>query len=90
MCNQMPFGFVNQLPNQNMFIPDFNNNYNNGYNSCNSGCNNCNNNSNCPCQQNSDIEQRVRVLENKVKNIENRLNISNTNDYQYQSSMYMM
>ena len=72
MCNQMPFGFVNQLPNQNMFMPDFNNNYN------------------CPCQQNSELEQRVKMLENKVKNIENRLNLSNTQDYQYQSSMYMM
>lgn len=84
MCNQMPFGFVNQLPNQNMFIPDFNNNYNNSYS------NNYGNSPTCPYQQNSELEQRIKTLENKVKNIENRLNISNTNDYQYQSSMYMM
>lgn len=74
MYNQVPFGFPNQMPNQNMFMPDFNSN----------------NNSNCPCQQLSEIEQKIKTLETKVKNIENRLNISNNNDYQYQSSMYMM
>lgn len=97
MCNQMPFGFPNQMPNQNMFMPDYNN-YNNSTCPLNQMSNqntfipnySNNNNSNCPLKQMSDLEQRVKVLESKVQSIENKLNIPNTSDYQYQSSMYMM
>ena len=38
------------------------------------------------------LEKRISVLENKVKNLESKLNITNTdmNSYPYQSSMHMM
>lgn len=65
----------NQIPNPNMFMGGFYPNMNNQ---------NDNNTIN-------ELNKKIKELENRIVNIEKRLNIYNSKtEYDYQNSMYMM
>lgn len=65
----------NQIPNPNMFMPGFYPNTNNT------------NNDNAL----NELNNKLKELENRIVNIEKRLNIYNSKtEYDYQNSMYMM
>lgn len=72
MPNQMPYGFMNQ----SYFTPNPNENpfMNQNYNYNNNKIN--------------ELEQRISILEDKVKQLENITNIKPT--YDYKTSMNMM